>query len=453
MKRTANSPMEPEKKKENRRTSSNTSTSSSYATVASGVSPPTRRASVASRQRGQNEENFSAGAPVPDQGHTTTTDGALRNHFTVDILRMNGEDFKGRISPVVALKLIFVQTLGFAPTELAGIIPGFKGNPTLLFKTKASFNIDEKFKGKSNFSFIRRIEQEDGEFTQTYDCLIRGVRVEGSTTHQRYTWVKVEGAEYQVEPETIRKWLLNYGTLMTELTEDKVDFDVSSDEEELYQGVELKTGIYSIQMEIKNPIPQFLPVDGKRIKIYHKGIKKWCTNCFKATHLRTTCTSQRIEWLEYVDRFMVNNNLDNSYYGKWLERVDDWRLKNPEKHGQHVRDQMAAVAERERRAEENRSTAKRIIEEQTQKEAATVNRSADNGDEISPPETSAVGNVEEKKTEDNKNKQHPTREVASGSEKAVVNAIAEMTFEEFKEIKRGRGRPPREEQKKKKNSQ
>jgi hypothetical protein len=148
MKRIANSPMEPEKKKENRRTLSFSSTSSSYATVTSGVSPPTRRASnyaeVALRQRGQNDDNFSAGAPVPDQGHTTTTDGALRNHFTVDILRMNGEDFKGRISPVVALKLLFVQELGFAPSELAGIIPGFKGNPTLLFKTKMSFNIDER---------------------------------------------------------------------------------------------------------------------------------------------------------------------------------------------------------------------------------------------------------------------------------------------------------------------
>jgi hypothetical protein len=40
----------------------------------------------------------------------------------------------------------------------------------------------------------------------------------------------VEGAEYQVEPETI-----NYGTLLTELTEDKLDFDVNSDGEELYQ--------------------------------------------------------------------------------------------------------------------------------------------------------------------------------------------------------------------------
>jgi hypothetical protein len=66
-------------------------------------------------------------------------------------------------------------------------------------------------------------------------------------------------------------------------------------------------------MEIKSPIPQFLPIDGKRNKIYHKGIKKWCTNCFKATHLRAACKSQRVEWLEYVDRFMVNNDLDNSY--------------------------------------------------------------------------------------------------------------------------------------------
>ena len=457
MKRTANSPMEPEKKKENRRTSSTSSNASSYATITSGVSPPTSRASnyasVASRQKGQSEENLSAGAPVPDQGHTTTTDGALRNHFTVDILRMNGEDFKARISPVVALKLIFVQALGFAPIELAGIIPGFKGNPTLLFKTKTSFNIDEKFKGKSNFSFIRRIEQEDGEITQTYDCSIRVVRVEGSTTHQRYTWVKIEGAEYQVEPETIRKWLLNYGTLMTELTEDKLEFDVSSDEEELYQGVELKTGIYSIQMEIKNPIPQFLPIDGKRIKIYHKGIKKWCTNCFKATHLRLACTSQRIEWLKYVDRFMVNNIFDNSYYGKWLERVDDWRLKNPKKHDQHVQDQMATMAERERKAEESRNTAKRIIEEQTQRETAAANRSTNDGEEISPTETSVMDDVVEEKKEDKENKQNPTGVVASGSEKAVVKAIADMTFEEFKEIKRGRGRPSKEDQKKRKNSQ
>jgi hypothetical protein len=309
MKRTANSPMETDKKKENRRDSSSSSAASSvassaassYATITSRGSP-----TLSSNRRPAPRPDMPLqGAPVIDHGHTATTDGPMRNHFTVDILRMNGDEFKGRFNPVVALKLIFVQALGFAPIELAGIIPGFRGNPTLLFKTKSAFNIDEKFKGKSNFSFIRRIPQEDGETTQTYDCSIRGVREEGTAINQRYTWVKVEGAEYQVEPETIRKWLLNYGTLMMELTEDKLDFDVSSEEEELYQGVELKTGIYSIQMEIRNPIPQFLPMDGKRIKIYHKGIKKWCTNCFKAKLGRIQTNAFEYSFFEF---YKTNSN-------------------------------------------------------------------------------------------------------------------------------------------------
>jgi hypothetical protein len=269
----------------------------------------------------------------------------------------------------------------------------------------------------------------------------------------------VEGAEYQVEPETIRKWLLNYGTLMTELTEDKLDFDVSSDEEELYEGAELRTGIYSIQMEIKSPIPQFLPVDGKRIKIYHKGIKKWCTNCFKATHLRAACKSQRVEWLEYVDRFMVNNDLDNSYYGKWLERVDDWRLKNAGKHEQHIQDQQTALAEREQRSEENRSIARRIIEEQTQKETVAANRSAERAeskqstDDVGDGQRDGNESKEAERGADGVEEKGDEGEKEGGNEKSVAEAIKEMTFEEFKEIKRGRGRPTKDEKNKKKNSQ
>ena len=110
------------------------------------------------------------------------------------------------------------------------------------------------------------------------------------------------------------------------------------------------------------------------------------------------------------------------------------------------------MAEREQKAEESRNTAKRIIEEQRQRET-TANQLTNNGEEMSPTETSAVDDVVEEKREDKENKQNPTGVVASGSEKAVVKAIADMTFEEFKEIKRGRGRPSKEDQKKRKNSQ
>jgi hypothetical protein len=50
-----------------------------------------------------------------------------------------------------ALKHIFVRALGFKPDEFHGATPGFRGNPTVLFKTKEIFNIDERLAGKSFF--------------------------------------------------------------------------------------------------------------------------------------------------------------------------------------------------------------------------------------------------------------------------------------------------------------
>jgi len=129
----------------------------------------------AMRRRGQSRPPLQ-GVVVPDEGHTAQTDGAMRNNFVVDILKLNGEDFKGTISHQDAIKLIFVAALGFSPQEFAGAVPGYRGNPTVLFKTKEVFNIDEKFAGKSTFSFIKRIRK---------DTLARS----------SFTWVEVEGAD------------------------------------------------------------------------------------------------------------------------------------------------------------------------------------------------------------------------------------------------------------------
>ena len=158
---------------------------------------------------------------------------------------------------------------------------------------------------------------------------------------------------------------------------------------------------------------------------------------------------------------MVNNNLDNSYYGKWLERVDDWRLKNLDKHQQHVLNHEASVAENARKQEENRMKARSIIEEQTQKETSAANRLTGRVNEDEQAKGAIGGKTPEKLREEEKppiNKQDTPQHDQEGvedhqKEKAVVKAIADMTFEEFKEIKRGRGRPKNEELKRRKNSQ
>ena len=405
----------------------------------------------AARGRGRPQPPLQ-GVIVPEEGHTVRTEGAMRNNFTVDILKLNGEDFKGTIKHTDAIKLIFVRALGFTPQEFAGAIPGYRGNPTVLFKTKEVFNIDQRFAQLQNFSFIKRVQEEDGMVTHTYDCSIRGVRAEGSTRSEQYTWIKVEGADYQLEPSAIRMWLMEYGTLMSELTEDKMDMELSSDEEELYQGVELTTGNYSVKMRLEREIPQFLPIDGKRIRIYHRGIKKLCSKCFYHGHIRKDCKNEEEDWFAYVDRFMVNSNLDDVYFGRWVSRMNDWKLKNPDLHRSYTDRFEAEKTEEEQRREERQHAVGDIVQAldaQAQAQRATLptdQESSEEKDQPSPdrrgtdPPMSSDGKSEKKKP--SKQKQHGKGNGGDrDSEEEIESRLGELSFERIQQYveKKGKG--------------
>ena len=301
------------------------------------------------------------GVVVPDEGHTLQTEGAMRNNFTVDIFKVNGEDFKASIKHTDAIKLIFVGALGFKPQELSGVVPGYRGNPTVLFKTKEVFNIDERLADHVRFSFVKRVKTSNGEITDTYDCAIRGVRGKEGQRNDPYTWVKVEGTDYQLEPSVIRMWLSQYGTLMTELTEDKIDLELSSEEEELYQGAEITSGTYSAKMLLHSSIPQFLPIDGKKVRIFYRGIAQLCNKCFRHGHLRKSCRNEQDNWLTYLDRFILGSPLEETHFGKWFQRITDWRQVNPGLHNSIVEELEACGQEEKRKRDQRRGDVENII--------------------------------------------------------------------------------------------
>jgi len=93
----------------------------------------------------------------------------------------------------------------------------------------------------------------------------------------RFTYIKIEGAEYQLNEEDVTKWLSNYGTMMSEIIEDQAKLEYSDseeEEEEACQDFVSHTGTYSVEIALKKQIPQFLPIGGKKIKIYYHGINK-----------------------------------------------------------------------------------------------------------------------------------------------------------------------------------
>jgi len=127
--------------------------------------------------------------------------------------------------------------------------------------------------------------------------------------------VKIEGCDYRVSKEMILSWLGLYGEVLSDVVEDV--FEDSEDSE----GTNA-TGIYSVKMKLSDDIPQLLPMDGRRIKVYYRGISKLCTSCF-GRHTRRDCKNEKVQWIDYVRNFVNKNpQISNNQYGKWISILE-----------------------------------------------------------------------------------------------------------------------------------
>ena len=106
-----------------------------------------------------------------------------------------------------------------------------------------------------------------------------------------------------------------YGELIEEITEEShYDPDPEANK--------VGNGIYTVKMKIKKEIPNFLPASGLKIRIYYKGCILLCPNCYRV-HPKRYCTSAKLPWIGYVQRFILNNpNLDAAAYGRWWHIIE-----------------------------------------------------------------------------------------------------------------------------------
>ena len=196
----------------------------------------------------------------------------------------------------------------------------------MVFKFKEAIDVDELLSVQF-FEFQRTYTRQGVQTSDTVGCKIRGLRSRpttvdafaGSGRDDGTRIVKIEGCEYRVPKDVILAWLELFGSVESDLVEDVFKDDTDTD------GTN-RTGNYSVKMKLEKQIPQWLPMSGKRIKIYYRGIQKVCTNCF-GDHMKRSCHSKKVLWIDYVKHF-INSNTDipDEYFGKWIE----WIEKNPD---------------------------------------------------------------------------------------------------------------------------
>ena len=297
------------------------------------------------------EPRTSTQLPIDTHTRSTTEQGVLpiftvenvdhmRQEIEVGFEKVNGEPFRGSITRQEAKHLIYKQCLGFEDfSNFDGVRPGYKGVPIMIFKLKSAINVDVLL-SRQHFEFRRTNSRNGRSHVDIISCKICGLRKPGSMPAKVNSTgagmnarpqddgtqiVKLEGCDYRIPKLVLLNLLAFFGVIKSEITEDLFNDGNNPDSEE--EGTN-RTGIYSVTIQIKKPIPQLLPILGRRVKVHYPGVQRLCTKCF-GKHPKQACHTPKVSWPDYVRLFISRNpDITKQLFGKWYGSPDE-NVKEP----------------------------------------------------------------------------------------------------------------------------
>ena len=276
---------------------------------------------------------------------TPSPDGCMRDVLTVEVQTRDRDNFRGTVTYNEAKYEIFMGALDLPESLLHGIKIQFGSGPMVVFKLTEQIDIDT-LSNVEYFEFERKMVQNGEERVEHFGCQLKGIRQrrpgmtvveeEDEETERNVFDVTVSGCDYSVEAEEILEWLNVYGETFGKMSENVYL------EEELPSAKPTGNGTYTVKMRLDRPIPQFLPMYGKKVRVDHRSQHIMCTNCY-GRHPRKVCKSEKVPWMDYVVSFMRSNeNVTNNMIGRWFDiakqekRVPNERSGNTDKTKRNV---------------------------------------------------------------------------------------------------------------------
>ena len=263
-----------------------------------------------------------------------SNDGALREEIEIELVSCDEDTFTGTLTMQEAKHGIYRDCLGFKDfSNFDGVRFAFKGVRIVAFKLKKAINVDSLIKNQ-HFEYKRRTKINNKLVTQIIQCKIKGLRSDALKKHLERkkqekivnkdgsVQVRITGCEYKVTEERLAEVLSHWGVLNSRITE-----EVFTDPHD-NEGSN-RTGIYIVKMKVHQHIPEWLPLDGLRVKVQYPGMKKLCNGCY-GNHLRKDCNNEKLPWADYVTNFKDHNpEIPDEFYGKWLKKASLLVLECP----------------------------------------------------------------------------------------------------------------------------
>lgn len=274
--------------------------------------------------------------------------GKMRTMIEINVNTLNGEPLKTNVQPKLGY-YICKRNLNILASNLHGIDMNWKGHPVFEVRLINEIDVD---KLPAEFSFHE--QAGPGLSDLVYGCTIQGVRAETNQDlrmqreedpDEPWTrWVTIEGSGYSQKEVMVKAWLLKYGELLSDYEEETmtiIDEDPEVGEE---SEVVLGCGKFKVKMRIVEHIPQYLPMNGRKVRIYYRGINKVCTNCYQGGHNKQECENGRMTWVEYVSNFIDDNpDFEKEMFGRWIHITRRWKLEQTLTSTQTVVDSLSST--------------------------------------------------------------------------------------------------------------
>ncbi len=82
-------------------------------------------------------------------------------------------------------------------------------------------------------------------------------------------------------------------------------------------GTQIQNDIYTVKLKLEHHIPEYLPIRGKKAKIYYHGMLSFCSACHVLGHLTVDCENQPASWWDYIER-LKSCDVPIDYFGSWI---------------------------------------------------------------------------------------------------------------------------------------
>jgi len=79
----------------------------------------------------------------------------------------------------------------------------------------------------------------------------------------------------------------------------------------------VKSDNYSVRLKLTFQIPEFLPIFGKKARVYYHGMPLFCGGCHNVGHLKLDCKNETTDWWGFIDRLKAAS-VPLELFGTWV---------------------------------------------------------------------------------------------------------------------------------------